>query len=128
VLIGLIYLFMVRVSGWLVLLARSDAAQDAEILVRRHEAAVVRRPVARPEPDRADRAVRAALARLPPGRLRWRRIVAPGTLLAGHRRLARKKRAYPDAPGRPPVPAEARALVEHPARQNPRRGGRRIQG
>jgi putative transposase len=119
-LIRLIYLFMVRVLGWLALLTRSHAAKDAEILVLQHEIAVLRRQVARPRPDWADRAVLAALTRLLPGHLRLHRIVTPGTLLAWHRRLAKKKWTYPKTPGRPRVPAELRALVEQLARQNPR--------
>jgi hypothetical protein len=110
VLIRLVCLFMVRVPGWLALLARSDAARDAEILVLRHEVAVLRRQVAFPRPDWADRAVLAALARLLPGRLRMHRIVTLGTLLAWYRRLVTRKWTYPDASGRPPVPAGVRAL------------------
>ena len=62
----LLYLLMTRLFGWVSLLARSDTSKDVEILVLRHEVAVLRRQVARPKPDWADRAVIAALARLLP--------------------------------------------------------------
>ena len=124
----LVYLLMIRVFGWLALLARSDTSKDVEILVLRHEVAVLRRQVARPKPDWADRAMIAALTRLLPRHLRLHRIVTPGTLLAWHRRLIKKKWTYPNATGRPPVPEEIRELVRRLARQNPRWGHRRIQG
>ena len=124
----LAYLLMIRVFDWLALLARSDISKDVEILVLRHEVAVLRRQIARPKPDWADRAVIAALARLLPRHLRLHRIVTPATLLAWHRRLIKKKWTYPNAAGRPPVPEEIRELVRRLARQNPRWGHRRIQG
>ena len=71
---------MLRLLGWLVLLVRSDTSKDVEILVLRHEVAVLRRQVTGPKPDWADRAVIAALARLLPRHLRQHRIVTPATL------------------------------------------------
>jgi putative transposase len=128
VLFRLAYLLMVRSFGWLALLARSDISKDAEILVLRHEIAILRRQVTRPKPDWADRAVIAALTRLLPRHLRLHRVVTPGTLLAWHRRIVKNKWTYPSTTGRPPIPEEIRELVRRLASQNPRWGHRRIQG
>jgi putative transposase len=75
------YLIFIRACGWLVLLGRSSASKDIELLVLRHEVAVLRRTNPRPQLDWADRAVFAALVRLLPGRLRLHRLVTPGTIL-----------------------------------------------
>jgi transposase InsO family protein len=118
----------VRVCGWLVLLGRTSASKDAELLVLRHEVAVLRRASPQPRLDWADRAVLAALTRLLPTRLRARRLVTPGTVLRWHRRLIARKWTYPHRTGRPPVSAEVAALIERLAAENSAWGYKRIQG
>ena len=127
----LAYLAVLRAFGWLALLARSDRAKDVEILILRHQVAVLQRQVGAPRLSWADRAVLAALARLLPGRQlrQLRLIVSPRTLLRWHASLVRRKWTYPRrAPGGPRTALAIRKLVLEMARDNPGWGYRRIHG
>ena len=125
---SLLYLAFRALLGALVRSRRGLDAKDIELLVLRHELEVLRRQVARPKLRAADRALLAAACHLPrPSR--GARLVTPRTLLRWHRALVcRKWRQPPGQRGRPPVPAEVRALVLRLARENPRWGHRRISG
>lgn len=124
----MIYLLATPVFAWLVLLGRSGAAKNAEILVLRHAVAVLRRQAGAPKPTWPDRAVFAILARILPRGLRADRIVSPRTLLAWHRRLIARKWTQPQRPGRPVLCDQVRGLIIRFGRENPRWGYRRVHG
>jgi putative transposase len=119
VLVRLIYRSLATLLSWLAPLAWSSASKNAEILILRHEVAVLRRGNPKPRIDWADRALLAALARILPRTLRAHRIITPGTLLRWHRRMVTKKQTQPKAPGRPPLAGELAELIVTLARDNP---------
>jgi len=124
----LLYLIFRQVLGLVLLMGRTSAAKDVELLVLRHEVAVLRRTNPRPRIDWADRAMFAALVERLPRALRRRRLVTPNTILRWHRRLVRRRWTYPNRTGRPPIDNVLADLVVRMARENPRWGYIRLQG
>jgi putative transposase len=110
VIFSVVYLLVRRPLGCLVVLARREVSKDAELLVLRHENAVLRRQTGRVRYQPGDRMWIAALSRLIPRR-RWGEVfmVTPATLLAWHRRLAARKWDYTSRrrPGRPSTAARS---------------------
>src|SRR6476646_10605712 len=124
----LLYLIFWQVLGLVLLLGHTSATKDIELLVLRHEVAVLRRSNPRPRLDWPDRAVFAALVQRLPRALRCHRLVTPDTILRWHRRLVRRRWTYPNRTGRPLIDDVLAALVVRMARENPRGGYQRLQG
>jgi hypothetical protein len=126
-----LYLVVTRLAGWLVLLGRSDRSTDIEILVLRHQLAVLQRQISRPRFCWADRALILSPARLLPSRRRTGMpvLITPGTLLRWHADLMKRRWTYKRRPQeRPPARLSSRELVVRMAAENPTWGYRRIAG
>ena len=127
-LISLAYLILRRLLELVVLRLRSNAFKELEIVVLRHELAILRRRTCRPALTTSDRMFLAAASRLVP-RAMWRAfIVTPATLLHWHRRLVARRWTYAGRPGRRSLRRDVRELVVRLARENPRWGYQRIVG
>jgi putative transposase len=130
VIFSVVYLLVRCLLGCLMVLARREVSKDAELLVLRHENAVLRRQIGRVRYQPGDRLWLAALSHLIPRR-RWGEafMMTPATLLAWHWRLVAHKWDYTNRrPGRPSTPAAIRKLVIRMATENPTWGHRRVQG
>jgi putative transposase len=129
VLPSLLYMLTRRVLDLVTLRFRSDHSKDLEMVVLRHELAVLRRQVVRPELSDADRVFLAAASRLLQ-RTNWPSFfVRPETLLRWHRRLVARRWTYPRrGPGRPPIDPDVVALILRLAHENRGWGYLRIQG
>jgi transposase len=116
----LLYLTFVRLCCWLVLLGRSSASKNAELLVRGTRSPCCAAPSPGP----------GSTGLIEPSwpRLQAHRLVTPGTVLRWHGRLVTRKWPYPQRTGRPPVSAEIAALIERLATENHGWGYQRIQG
>jgi putative transposase len=129
--LSILYRLVRSLLGLTAVLARRDLSRDAELLVLRHENAVLRRQISRVRYTPADRVWLAALSRLLPRR-RWAEVfaVTPATILAWHRKLVSRRWDYTARrqPGRPPTPAGVKDLVIRMAIENPTWGHRRAQG
>jgi transposase InsO family protein len=126
--LSFLYLAFVRILQLLRLSRRDNGDLAIEVVMLRHEVAILRRQVARPALRPSDRALFAGLSRLIP-RARWTQFfVQPDTLLRWHRDLVRRKWTYPKPSGRPRIPVGTVQVVIRLARENPTWGYRRIHG
>jgi putative transposase len=130
-LLSILYQLVRCLLSLIAVLVRRDLSKDAELLVLRHENAVLHRQVSRVRYTSVDRVWLAALFRLVPRR-RWAEVfpVTPATLLAWHRRLVARKWDYTARrqPGRPPTTVAIKKLIIRMATENPNWGHRRVQG
>jgi putative transposase len=128
VLLSVVFVALERILQLVALLFRSADAKELEIVVLRHELAILRRQVHRPTFRPADRWFLATASRLLP-RVKWSAfLVTPATLLRWHRWMVAKRWTYARRLGRPPIGKECRALIVRLARENPRWGYQRIVG
>jgi putative transposase len=129
VVLSFLYWSLRRLLELVVLRVRSEREKEIEILLLRHQLAVMERQVGRPQLTQADRALLSAFGQLLPRRVWGSFFVKPATLLRWHRELVARRWTYPHRrPGRPATPEEIRELVVRLARENPAWGYRRIQG